>query len=108
MRLWDHTRGFVVENNRFEYVGKLKTTSRGVILHGINVGFRMFQDDFGKWQRQIDPHYFKNNHYVGLLPNLAGPQEANQIMYFNIGERSVQVTGVDGMGEGIQFFWSDD
>jgi len=108
LRLWDHTRGFVVENNRFEYVGKSKTTSRGVILHGINVGFRMFQDDFGKWQRQIDPHYFKNNHYVGLLPNLAGPQEANQIMYFNIGERSVQVTGVDGVSEGIQFFWSDD
>ena len=68
----------------------------------------MFQNDSSKWQVQIDPHRFINNHYVGLLPNAAGPQEASHNMYLGIGNRSVNLTGVDGVGDGIQFYWNDD
>ena len=108
LRIWDHTRGFVVKDNRFEFNGKTKKLSRGIVLHGLNVGFRMFQNDSSKWQVQIDPHRFINNYYVGLLPNAAGPQEASHNMYLGIGNRSVNLTGVDGEGDGIQFYWNDD
>jgi len=108
LRIWDHTRGFIVKDNRFEFSGKSKTVARGIVLHGLSVGLRMFQDDSDKWQSQIDPHRFFDNHYVGLLPNTAGPQEASHNMYFGIGDRSVHLTGIDGVGDGIQFYWNDD
>ena len=109
LRIWDHTRGFVVKDNRFEFSGKSKTMARGILLHGLSVGLRMFQDDSGEWQSQIDPHRFFNNHYFGLLPNAAGPQEASHNMHLNIDGRSIHLTGViDGEGDGLQFYWHDD
>ena len=68
----------------------------------------MFQDGFGAWQSKIDPHQFFNNNYFGFLPNTAGPQEANQNMHLKVGDLSLHLTGLDGVGDGIQFYWSDD
>ena len=108
LRLWDHTRGFIVRDNRFEFSGKSKALSRGIILHGVSVGLTMFQDGFGVWKSKIDPHQFFNNNYFGFLPNTAGPQEANQNMHLKVGDLSLHLTGIDGVGDGIQFYWSDD
>ena len=108
LRLWDHTRGFVVEGNRFVFDGESLPKARGVLLHGASVGLRMYQNEAGEWQSQIDPHRFAGNLYSGLLPNLAGPQKADHEMHLVVGERAIHLTGVEGQGDGVQFTWSDD
>ena len=108
LRLRDHTRGFLVEGNRFVFAGESKSTARGVVLHGASVGLRLFQNEAGEWQSQIDPHRFRNNHYGGLLPNLAGPQKADHDMHLVVGDRAIHLTGKDGVGDGVQFSWPDD
>ena len=105
LRLWDHTRGFLVEGNRFVFDGESKSVARGILLHGASVGLRLFQGEAGEWQRQVDPHRFHDNHYGGLLPNLAGPQEPGQEMQLLVGEQAVHLTGE---GDAVQFTWSDD
>ena len=108
LRLWDHTRGFVVEGNRFVFDGESLPKARGVLLHGTSVGLRMFQDEGGEWQSQVDPHRFTDNLYSGLLPNLAGPQKADHEMHLVVGERAIHLTGITGQGDGIKFTWPDD
>ena len=105
LRLWDHTRGFLVEGNRFFFDGETKTTARGILLYGKSVGLRQFQDDADKWHRQIDPHRFHNNHYERLRLNLAGPQKVHQDMHLVVAERAVHLTGE---GDAVQFSWPDD
>ena len=108
LRLWDHTRGFEVTGNRFVLDGESKTAARGVLLHGRSVGLRMFQDEAGEWQSQLDPHRFRDNEYLGLLANLAGPQKKGHAMHLVVGERAIHLTGVEGEEDGVQFFWPDD
>jgi len=105
LRLWDHTRGFLVEGNRFMFDGESQSVARGILLHGASVGLRLFQGEAGEWQRQVDPHRFHDNHYGGLLPNLAGPQEPGQEMQLLVGEQAVHLTGE---GDAVQFTWPDD
>ncbi|MEE2946848.1 MAG: right-handed parallel beta-helix repeat-containing protein [Verrucomicrobiota bacterium] len=105
LRLWDHTRGFVVEGNRFVFDGESMATARGILLHGASVGLWLFQDEVGEWQRQVDPHQFRDNHYGGLLPNFAGPQEPGQDLHLLVGVRAVHLTGKGGA---VQFIWPDD
>ncbi len=108
LRLWDHTRGFVVEGNRFVFDGQSLPKARGVLLHGTSVGLRIFQDEGGQWQSQVDPHRFADNLYSGLLPNLAGPQKADHEMHLVVGDRAIHLTGVEGQGDGVKFTWLDD
>ena len=96
LRLWDLTRGFAVAGNRFVLDGESKPAARGVLLHGTSVGSRMFQDEAGEWQSQLDPHRFRDNEYLGLLPNLAGPQKNGHAMHLVVGERAIHLTGVEG------------
>ena len=108
LRLWDHTRGFVVEGNRFVFDGESPAAARGIVLHGTSVGLRMYQNAGGEWQSQIDPHRFAKNHYSGFLPNLAGPQKADHEMHLVVGDRAIHLTGVEGQGDGVKFTWLDD
>jgi len=103
MRLWDYTRGILVEGNRFVFGGESKPGARGILLHGKSVGLRTFKDDAGEWQSEIDPNRFRNNSYSGLLPNLAGPQKPGQPMHLVVADRSVHLTG-----DGVPFTWLDD
>ena len=103
MRLWDYTRGILVEGNQFIFGGESKPGARGILLHGKSVGLRTFKDDAGEWQSEIDPNRFRNNSYSGLLPNLAGPQKLGQPMHLIVADRSVHLTG-----DGVPFTWLDD
>ena len=103
MRLWDYTRGILVEGNRFVFGGESKPGARGILLHGKSVGLRTFKDDAGDWRSEIDPNRFRNNSYSGLLPNLAGPQKPGQPMHLVVADRSVHLTG-----DGVPFTWLDD
>ena len=103
LRLWDYTRGILVEGNRFVFGGESKPGARGILLHGKSVGLRTFKDDAGDWRSEIDPNRFRNNSYSGLLPNLAGPQKPGQPMHLVVADRSVHLTG-----DGVPFTWSDD
>ncbi|MED5380962.1 MAG: right-handed parallel beta-helix repeat-containing protein [Verrucomicrobiota bacterium] len=105
LRLWDHTRGFLVEGNRVMVDGESMTTARGILLHGTSVGLRLFQNETGEWQREIDPHRFRDNHYGGLRPNLAGPQQAGNDMHLLVGDHAVHLTGE---ADAVQFTWPDD
>ena len=105
LRLWDFTRGFLVEGNRFVFDGESKPGARGILLHGKSVGLRTFKDEAGDWQREIDPHRFRNNSYSGLLPNLAGPQKPGQPMHLLVGDQAVHLTGE---GDAVQFTWPGD
>ena len=103
LRLWDYTRGILVEGNRFVFDGESKPGARGILLHGKNVGLRTFKDEAGDWQSEIDPNRFRDNSYSGLLPNQAGPQKPGQPMHLVVGDRSVHLTG-----DGVPFTWPDD
>ena len=103
LRLWDYTRGILVEGNRFVFDGESKPGARGILLHGKNVGLRTFKDEAGDWQSEIDPNRFRDNSYSGLLPNQAGPQKPGQPMHLVVGARSVPLTG-----DGVPFTWPDD
>jgi hypothetical protein len=105
LRLWDFTRGFLVEGNRFVFDGESRPRARGILLHGKSVGLRTFKDEAGDWQREIDPNRFRNNSYTGLLPNLAGPQQVGHDMHLVVGDRAVHLTGE---GDAVQFTWPDD
>ncbi|MBT5620202.1 MAG: right-handed parallel beta-helix repeat-containing protein [Verrucomicrobia bacterium] len=105
LRLWDYTRGFVVEGNRFVFDGESKSVARGILLHGASVGLRLFQGEADEWQRQVDPHRIHDNHYDRLLPNLAGPQEPGQEMHLLVDDGAVHLTGE---GDAVQFTWPDD
>ena len=103
LRLWDYTRGILVEGNRFVFGGESKPGARGILLHGKSVGLRTFKDDAGDWRSEIDPNRFRDNSYSGLLPNQAGPQKPGQPMHLVVGDRSVHLTG-----DGVPFTWPDD
>ena len=105
LRLRDYTRGILVEGNRFVFGGETRPIARGVLLHGKSVGLRMFKNEAGQSQREIDPNRFRNNSYSGLLPNLAGPQQAGHDMHLVVGERAIHLTGE---GDRVQFTWPDD
>ena len=105
LRLWDHTRGFVVTGNRFVFDGESMATARGILLHGSSVGVRLFKDVEGEWQHQVDPHRFRGNHYGALLSNLAGPQEPGQEMHLLVDGREVHL---NGEGDAVEFIWPDD
>jgi hypothetical protein len=105
LRLWDYTRGILVEGNRFVFDGESKSSARGILLHGKNVGFRTFKNADGDWQSEIDPNRFRDNSYSGLLPNLAGPQQVGHDMHLVVGGRAVHLTGES---DGVQFTWPDD
>ena len=105
LRLWDHTRGILVEGNRFVFDGESKPRARGILLHGKSVGLRTFKNEAGDWQREIDPNRFRNNSYSGLLPNLAGPQKPGQPMHLLVGDQAVHLTGE---GDAVQFTWPGD
>jgi hypothetical protein len=75
------------------------------LLQGKNVGIRTFQDEAGDWQSEIDPNRFRDNHYSGLLPNLAGPQSPGQSMHLLVGDRAVHLSGES---DNAKFTWLDD
>ena len=105
LRLRDYTRGILVEGNSFVFGGETKPIARGVLLHGKSVGFRIFKNEAGQWQNEVDPNRFRNNSYSGFLPNLAGPQQPGHDMHLVVGERAVHLSGE---GDSVQFTWSDD
>ncbi len=105
LRIRDYTRGILVEGNRFVFDGESKSSGRGILLHGKNVGLRTFKNADGDWQSEIDPNRFRDNSYSGLLPNLAGPQQVGHDMHLVVGGRAVHLTGES---DGVQFTWSDD
>jgi hypothetical protein len=105
LRIRDYTRGILVEGNRFVFDGESKSSARGILLHGKNVGLRTFKNAEGEWRRETDPNRFRNNSYSGLLPNLAGPQQVGHDMHLVVGGRAVHLTGES---DGVQFTWPDD
>jgi len=105
LRLRDYTRGILVEGNSFVFGDETKPIARGVLLHGKSVGFRIFKNEAGQWQNEVDPNRFRNNSYSGFLPNLAGPQQPGHDMHLVVGERAVHLSGE---GDSVQFTWSDD
>ena len=105
VRIRDYTRGILVEGNRFVFDGESKSSARGILLHGKNVGLRTFKNADGEWRRETDPNRFRNNSYSGLLPNFAGPQQVGDEMHLVVGGRTVHLTGES---DGVQFTWPDD
>jgi len=105
LRIRDYTRGILVEGNRFVFDGESKSSARGILLQGKNVGIRTFQDEAGDWQSEIDPNRFRDNHYSGLLPNLAGPQSLGQSMHLFVGDRAVHLSAES---DNAKFTWLDD
>ena len=105
LRIRDYTRGILVEGNRFVFDGESRSSGRGILLHGNNVGIRTFKNAEGDWQNEIDPNRFINNSYIGMLPNMAGPQKPGQPMHLVVGDRTIQLSGES---DNPEFTWLDD
>ena len=105
LRIRDYTRGILVEGNRFVFDGESSSSGRGILLHGNNVGIRTFKNAEGDWQNEIDPNRFINNSYIGMLPNMAGPQKPGQPMHLVVGDRTIQLSGES---DNPEFTWLDD